>query len=186
MTAAINEGLADPYFEREFDWAMFIEIPDSRHVLNYPGSQLHPLTKMRVNFRTFARSGGSEHRPQRIYEELWYHKGKPIGSKRYNQLDIPAGKSGVIAVGSMNDQADEGQSVANALVRLLLDLQLKKISVCLVLVPEGCYDQVVTGLGRYSFLPESQIFSMDGAQMGIHLRSYPASKDQYFYFAKRG
>ena len=181
--AELKPDLLDAYLERELDWAMFIELPGSNHYLNYAGSQLYPLTIMRINFRAFGRGTGAPGDSAKIYEELWYHKGKPVGSRRYSQLDIPTRHIGAIVVGAIDNKNEQSQAVANALVRLVLDLQLKKISPAIVLVPNGSYDQIAEGLGRYNFVPD--ILGLDGPQMSIHLRSYPQNKEHYFYYSKR-
>src|SRR5580658_9993827 len=46
--AEINAKLIDPYLERNFHWAMFIEMHDLKSYLNYPGSKLNPVTQLRV------------------------------------------------------------------------------------------------------------------------------------------
>jgi hypothetical protein len=183
--ALFNPDLIDSYLEREFDWGMFVDVRELRHYLNYPESQLSPLTNVQVHFRWFPRDDNFAKRKSRVYEEFWYHHGSVIGSRRYNQLHIPAEKIGVVIVGRTKDSAndrDEITALANALLRVMIDLQLKQIVTSAVMVPMDNYDDVAGCLERYHFTRDPQL--MQGRQMSIHLRSYPQGRDEYYFFKK--
>jgi len=139
---------------------------------------------VRINVREFPRGTGSNSAEARIYEEPWYHKGMPVGSRRFSQLDIATRNIGAIVVGASDVQAEQSQAISNALVRLMLDLQLKRISTGIVIVPTDSYDEIAACLGRYNFFTNTNIDLQPGPQMSIHLRSYPRDKDNYFYFLK--
>ena len=180
--AELNADLRDPYLEREYDWAMYLDTHDLKQYLTYPGSQLHPITVVRINFRALNRGARTRPKSAAIFEDFWYHNGTPVGLRRYNQLNIAPDLFGVIVIGADDDQPEHGTAVANALVRLLLDLQLKQIITSVVMVPSRKYDQLAGELGRYGFFPYMRV--MAGQQMSIHLRTYPRGKDQYYFFQK--
>ena len=173
-----------PYLEREFDWAMFVDVQDGKDYLNYRGSLLHPLTKVRVHLQTFARLSGSSGVPEpaKMYDQLWYHKGMPIGSRRQCQLQIPKHHAGAIVISQASLEPDHALAAANASLRLILDLHFKQIHASTILVPKERYDLIVSGFEHYRFL--RGISPVDGKQMSINLRSYPTGRDETFYLQK--
>lgn len=77
-------------------------------------------------------SEGADSTP-RTYEDLWYHQGRAQGSRRYCTLDIDKTKSGIVIVRNSEDVTKEPRAVANAIVKLTVELALKNI-VCLAFV----------------------------------------------------
>jgi len=173
----INPDLVDQYLQKYFDWAMFIDLQNTKQFLNYPGSQLHPLTQLRVNFRSFPRGKECSNSPATLYEEFWYHQDVPIGLRRQKELDVEEDQSGAIIVGPVDDNSVG--AVSNALIRLFVELDIKQAPINVVLVPREKYDQIADGLGRYSF--SAKIDVAEGPQPCIHLRSYPWGKEQYLF-----
>jgi hypothetical protein len=183
--AAFKPDLIDSYLEREYDWAMFIDTHELKSYLDYPGTQLRPLTKARVNFRWFPRGVNFAKTSAKVYEEFWYHRGIPVGSRRHNQLNIPSNKIGAIVLGRFRDKDnsnDQSAAASNALIRILIDLQLKETVAGVVMVPADIYDDIAGGLSRYRF--SAKMEPGQGRQMSIHLRSYPAGRDGYYFFNK--
>jgi hypothetical protein len=183
---AVKSDLVDPYLQREFDWGVYVEARNVDHYLEYEGSRLHPLTRVRIYFRSFSRVGILvPNTPSTKYEELWYYRGKSVGLRRYSHLDIPKDDIGAVIVGQPADKGDrseQSQAIANALVRVLLDLHLKKALTSVVSIPREQYDEVCGELGRYGFQANSRV--LDGAQMSIHVRSFPHEMDEYLFFQK--
>jgi len=173
----INPDLVDEYLQSYFDWAMFMGLQNTDQFLNYPGSQLRPLTRVRVNFRSFPRGKENDNTPATLYEDFWYHEDVPIGLRRRNELDIQEDQSGAIIVGPVDDNAVG--AVTNALIRLLVELDIKQAPINVVLVPREKYYQIGTELARYSFFPKIDV--AEGPQLCIHLRSYPWGKEQYLF-----
>jgi|688.fasta_scaffold315156_1 hypothetical protein len=197
--AEFDASLDDPYFRDEFQWAMFVEMKNDRPFVRYPGSQLNPLTVVRITSRIFPQdldsdsSGGttgtssssstgasscsSTSNPSRLYEEFWYHGHVPIGLKRYNQLKISPYQFGVVVLASTGN--NNNAAAANVIVRLLLELELQRAAMAVVMVPMDKYDQIASELGHYSFFPGQQV--RKGMQTGIRLTSYPFGKDRLYY-----
>ncbi|MBX9720645.1 MAG: hypothetical protein K2X81_04570, partial [Candidatus Obscuribacterales bacterium] len=94
-TAEINAKLNSDYLEREYEWAMYVEVHDLQQYLNYTGSKLHPLTKAWIHLRNFRTSDASGNIPAaQVYEEMWYYKTTPIGSQRRIAVEMPQGRVG--------------------------------------------------------------------------------------------
>lgn len=182
--AAKRGGPNEAYLSREFAWAMFLDTDELKEHLNYKGSQLHPLIRVRASFRSYLKERHEfEDSPPARYEELWYHKGTPVGLRRYSRLEAPRGQFGAIVVRPCQiEKAGSDLAITNAVVRLLLDLQFKKLATNLVLVPEGAYDLIASDLGSYRFYPLSG--QLPREPLSLHLRSYPYryNKDEYFFF----
>jgi hypothetical protein len=179
--AEFNAQLIDKYLESQFDWAMFLEVQDAQHYLNYEGSSLRPLNKVCVNLRVFPPPGERRpgKNPSKVYEDFWYHNGALIGSRYHQKLPIEQDSLGALVVGKTKGGANSLRAVANAIVRLTLDLHFKQIPISLVLVPSEHYDSIAGYLANYHFTtgrhPE------EGKQMSIHLSSYPKGRDEYYY-----
>src|SRR3990167_4330555 len=84
--AAMGPDLHDHHLSYNYIWAMYLDMHEVPHYLNYRGSKLHPLAKVRVRFRYFPPEKNSDKWPAKTYEELWYYDGKPVGLRRYGQL----------------------------------------------------------------------------------------------------
>lgn len=178
--------LMNPYLEREFDWSMYMDVREVKHYLNYTGSQLHPLSKVGVNFRSHPRNNiALESSAAKVYEELWFYSEHPVGLRRKCKLESTGEETGVIIVGEFQDKPAYAEAITNSLVRLVLDVQLNNMVPSVILLPRDQYDKVAAYLGRYKFSP--YLSAMQGRQFNIHLRSYPhgpGSKDEYYYYQK--
>ncbi|MBS1955761.1 MAG: hypothetical protein JST89_16375 [Cyanobacteria bacterium SZAS-4] len=178
--AEIDGKLLDPYLQREFNWAMFIDLQEDKPFLNYPGSRLNPITQLRVTCGSFERgmSNQADKTPAKLYEEFWYHDDTPIGLRRYRSLDIQSNQIGAIFLGGRGTNAT---AAAKVLLRLVIELDLRQLSPSVVVVPRDKYDLIASELGRYSFFP--RMAAMSSQQFSIHLRSHPYSKnkDEYYY-----
>jgi hypothetical protein len=180
-----NPDLIDDGLKQECDWAFFLDVQDVNHFLNYSGSQLHPLSRVRVSVRKFSRSGQdeSESSATQTYEELWYRDGMPIGLRRRSKLTIKPHSLGMVTLGATDFKEEHSRALANALIRLLIDLQFRQAVTSVVVVPADDYDRISAGLNRYHFFAD--INPSEGKQMSIHLSSTPAGKDGYFFLLRK-
>ncbi len=178
--AEIDAKLMDPYLQKEFNWAMYIDLEEDKPFLNYAGSRLNPLTQLRVTTSSFQRGTTKtlDSAPAQVYEEFWYHEETPVGLRRYRALDIKSNEIGAIFLGGKGNNV---AAAAKVLLRLALDLDLHQLSPGIVVVPLDKYDLIASELGRYSFFP--RMLATSGQQFSIHLRSHPyrKNKDEYFY-----
>lgn len=172
-------GSGDPYLGREFDWSMFVELQDAPNYLDYRGSLLHPLSKVRVHLHTYPSMNGTTSTTNSVYEEFWYHNGKPLGSRRVSELSITTNRLGAIVIGPLDARPEQTTAAVNATVRLIMDLQLKQIGTHVVFVPYERYDAVAGAFEHYRFLRGNP--ASEGVQMSINLRSYPAGIDERLF-----
>jgi hypothetical protein len=176
----MTEELPNDYLGREFPWALVVDVPDANSYLKYPGSKLYPMTKVRVNFRTYSGNGAAYENT--AYEDLWYHYHLPAGLRRYNEIPLSSQSKGAIIVCPGDGTAEPIQrplAIADAIVRLVVDVEMRNAMTALVLVPDDDYECVAEGLSQFHFMPSSPGTPIQN--IGIHLRSYPGSKDERFY-----
>lgn len=179
-SAEIDARLVDPYLPKNFSWAMFIEVRDSKPYLNYPGSRLNPLTQIRITANSFSQPGGlsTNTAPAQLYEEFWFHEERPIGLRRFRSLNAAPDSSGAIFLGRAGNNP---VAAAKVIVRLAVELDAQELVPSVVQVPLDRYDLIASTLARYSFFPDLANSEMEGPQFSIHMRSYPYGKDGYFY-----
>lgn len=157
------------------NWVIFARTTKLQNYLRYPGSQLSPLTQVRFSY---VKASDLEKAPNR-WEDLWYHDGTPVGCHRYGALDL--GKSGIGVVFVPSSDGTDTRTLANALIRLSLDLTFQKQSSAPIVVPEEICQQLVTDFGSFGF---HQRNVSSGFQYSIHLVSNPKNFDEFLYMDK--
>ncbi len=180
-----NKDLQDEYLTTEFDWAMYLDVQDLKKYLSYQGSQMHPLTKVSVYTRSFPKDQMLPAETSKLFEEIWYRGKQPVGIRRFTNFSVPVQKIGALVVGKLPDGPDKQDSspaVANALVRLLVELQVKQVLAEVALVPAEKYAEIGSALERYHFAPTKKI--TEGPQMSIRLRNYPFTLEETYYYQK--
>ncbi len=179
-SAQLTRGLGDEYLQTQLDWAMFIDLQEIQHYLNYEGTRLWPLARGRVYFRVYPHNGEPIGKSQaKIYKEFWYRKGMPIGLRCRNQLNIERDKTGIIVVSEKLNNSDNIRAATDVIVRLILELQFQSIITSIVQVPLVQFDQFASCLSHYGFNRLARRSS--GQQLSIHLRSNPPGKDDHYY-----
>jgi len=178
--AEIKLNLRDSFLQNQCDWAMYLDVQDLNQYLNYENSQLHPLTRVRLTYRSFPRAAkSSAQTDSTTYEEFWYFHRVPLGLKRYRQLQFEPNSLGMIVIGTASGGNDQLAALTNALIRLLIEQQFSNIATTIVLVPESSYAQVAETLKFYHF--HTNLKAKEGKQMSIHLCSNSTTKEDYFY-----
>ena len=178
--AQYQESL-DSKVDRAFDWTMPLTIQRLPNFLNYSGSKLHPIVRLRAGFHPNARGRFKPQVTSSTFEDLWYHEGDALGCRHDTNLQIEPGKLGALVIRSGMDNQDS-PAIADALVRLTLELQILSTPVSAVMIPSYLYDSVSDQLARFNFRTNT---TMDvGCQLNIHLISYPVGKSAYYYFQK--
>lgn len=110
------------------------------------------------------------------YEDLWYRDGKAVGLRRYGPLSLQ--QDGVIYVKSSALAEQNTDAIANAVVRLLLDILAAKQVVRTTFVPRDIFGQVLSELEKVGFQNFTTVRPGDQALM-LHITSYPAGFDRY-------
>lgn len=182
--AEFSANLNDNYLQTQFDYSAFIQPEAMQHYLNYEGSRLRALTRVRIYTREFLRGGDYQaSSPAKLYQELWYQEGHSIGLRQKAKLNLPSEKIGAIVVGKCNSNGHEPLAVGNAVVRLVLDLHLRREIVSVVLLPLQSFDQIAASLSNYNFYRASEA-PEEGEHFSICLRSYPDGREEYYYLSQ--
>lgn len=158
------------------DWVIFVRSTTLPNYLSYPGSQLCPMTQVRI---TYWKDLGASTSGTNRYEDLWYHSGLPVGCRRYNLLKMTPHNLGTIFVQPSADAQTATRALANAIIRLSVDLNLQQLDPTAVIVPEQIYLQLAGEFGHFGFHQRSV---QSGPQTSIHLVSNPTVYDQYLYY----
>src|ERR1700679_3666790 len=78
--------IGDDSLNQRYDWVITVNVKILKDYLNYPTSNLVPMTKLSVIYRQTARLNQNQNRntdPVQ-FEDLWYHECRVIGCRRYN------------------------------------------------------------------------------------------------------
>ncbi len=127
------------------DWKVTISPSSLQHYLDYPGSSIHGITKVAINYAQ------PDYSTSQSYEDLWYTQSKPIGCKRWQSLGITPGTAGVVQV--INVNADQCGTVANAVLRMYVDLYLHKCMTKYIVVPHTRFNNIVASFRQQGFRP---------------------------------
>lgn len=186
--AAANEGdFGETNLNIHNDWIMYVDVQRKKQLFAYPGSKLRPITNLRVSYRKSKRvaSDDEEAINPKLYEELWYHQGKAVGSRRFARLGIESGKKGTIYVRTTDDAQAEPQAVANAIVRLCVQLWIKDVVVTTVVVPRDMFREVATAMGELNFYSMPSDANIPGMNVSMYMVSNPGGMEAYMYYLKK-
>ncbi len=180
----VNPNLVDNYLERQFDWAMYVDVRNLDHYLNYKGSRLRPLTRARVYYNKYTRPHviGTTVGQSLVYQDLWYYQGKPVGLRRRAKLAIEPETVGTIVAGNFSGVPGQAEAATNAMVRLLVEMQLRNIVITNMVVPGDQFQNILDCLRYYRFHIANT--PTDGKQLSILLRSLPPGREEYLYLQR--
>jgi len=176
-SAAGQLYLTEEEVSERSDWVMVLDVTRLPNYLKYPGSKLCPITQVRVSYLNCL-----DKLPARpvLYEDLWYHDAQPIGCRRYSLITIKQfDRRGTIFLKPGKDASANTAAVANAIVRLSVDLNVHDVSAAAVLVPEEVHRQLVSDFSGFGFFKRPV---QSGAQVSIRLVSNPRVFDEYLYY----
>lgn len=176
-TSATNQlYLTEEEVAERSDWVIVLDATSLPNYLRYPGSRLCPITQVHVSYlnclgKSLARTV--------LYEDLWYRDGQPIGCRRYSLLNMGKfDRRGTIFVRPSAAIANTS-ALANAIVRLSVDLNAHDVAAAAVIVPEEMHKQLLSDFGTFGFYKR---VVRSGAQANIHLVSNPRVFDEYLYY----
>jgi hypothetical protein len=177
VAAAGQLYLTEDEVAERSDWVMVLDVTQKPNYLKYPGSKLCPITQVRVSYLDCL---GKLPARAVLYEDLWYHDGQPIGCRRYSQMTIKQfDRRGTIFLKPGKDASANTPAVANAIVRLTVDLNVHDVSAAAVIVPEEVHRQLISDFSALSFFKRPV---QSGAQVNIRLVSNPRVFDEYLYY----
>lgn len=181
---AFEEDYSPRVVDSANDWILYIDVQKRKEFLNYRGSNLNPITSLKVTSRKTPRHTPGVEAVQRTYEELWYHQGRALGSRRYNKHEIQQQKQGIIFVRPSEDALSEPRAVAHAAIKLTIELILKDIIVLGVVIPRDMYKDVVADMAHFGFQAKEDTLKYGGRQTSIYLLSHPKGLENTLYFQK--
>lgn len=164
-------------FTLGLDWLITLNTTTMDHMLNYPGSLIHPITQVRVTYFTF--DGRKQTWSKgKIYQDLWFSNGRPVGCRRYTRLPFQNGSYGAIYVARTRDCVNQTRALDGTIVRLFLDLALNNSVISSVVLPLEICDNAASDLGSFNFYQATMITA--GRLLMLHFQSYPRNFDKYF------
>jgi hypothetical protein len=125
------------------DWQVTLNCKTYNHFLDYPTSSIHSLFKVSASYAQ------PQTRPATAYEDLFYSDDHPVGCQRRLALPITPGTAGTIKV--VNATPSQCYALANAILRVYLEIGLKRCMTKAVQVPPDCFDRLVDALCQQGF-----------------------------------
>lgn len=168
------------YVDSQHDWAIFFDATTVQQYFNYKGSQLYPLTKVRVSVHKSPRTKSAD---DFVYGDYWYFKGRCIGLHRAHKLDLGRGTSGVLVVRRCGENTALATGATNAALRVLVDLQQARVVTNTLLVSKENHNDIVNGLSEFGFY--RGITPTNGKQLGLEVRTDVATSGERYYYLSR-
>lgn len=175
---AVPELLSEKQLYSEY--IIYITAKLQPQFLNYKGNNLKPMCEVRVTTKKRDyRSGGWEDRKE--YENLWYGNGVPIGCRRFQPLPVRQQGSVVVIIEPTKDSPECTKAIANALVRVLLDIHVANGIFERAYIARDLCEKLTSDLGVMKFYP-IQILSTRRTGALLHVVSAPAGFDTYYFY----
>lgn len=181
-----------PSFGDEFcpncGWIVELQLQDDGGYLPQAGWTMKPYTRVLVRYRIKGDDGNWKANVN--YEELTYGSGVPIGSHKLNQLKLKEGKPGIFRVLNAATTASgfdvsTGKTIVDAVLRILVDANLKGTSPMSIVVPAIAFQEVITAFHEYRFVPAAPAAAdiPTGVVFNIELQSDPLGQSQILSYS---
>lgn len=162
------------------EYIVYINARLQPQFLNYKDNSLKPMCEVRVTTKKRDyRNGGWEERKD--YENLWYGNGVPVGCRRFQRMPIRQQGGVVVIVEPTKDAPECTKAIANALVRVLLDIHVANGIFERAYIQRDLCEKLTSDLGVMKFYPV-QILSTRRTGALLHVVSQPAGFDTYYFF----
>lgn len=142
----------------QYENVIEIQCQEIKNHMTFTGTRLNSVVKVKVE----CRKGTKENReaPLLRYEDLWYQKGTPLGSKKHCVLPINEGEPVALFVKSKLAGLSDAEisACASALIQLRLDLTLNRNLVLTVRVPNQSLEGLVSELRKQNFVRYDEIY----------------------------
>jgi hypothetical protein len=176
---------------RQYEWIFYCDMELIPKYMVYKGSPMDPIIRFAVTYqptRAFSRHSSDPPPPGIKYEEIWYHDGKAIGMKRYNDIFPGPMQQGAIYFRSPDEISlcDYPREMANCCVRLMLDTYAKRSIMAGAIIPLNAFDVFASYLQYYNFYPLDEATNGKGENMSLHMNTYPRGREKYYYYDDTG
>ncbi len=144
-------ALAQQTFGKTYDWTIDLETEPLKGRLDFPGSKLNELTRIKV----FYHKGDKVDATKRThYEDLYYQGDKIVGCRRDHRFGLRSGEHLVIRVKHQdNPESGEAHAASDAIVRMVIDAYANGNMTSAVYVPGDTFNEIIQGMGRLNFFP---------------------------------
>lgn len=180
---------SDDWFNRQYDWVIYMGLSPMDNYLKYPGSTVTPIMRIPIEYRYVPNRFTRKNAPleKLKYEELWYHDGKAVGCKRYSRLSLSSNEQGAIYIKPNVKNGESIRELTNAVVRLVMDIYAQRTILASIIVPKEHFESFASALAQYNFFKLSVVYpGGPGNNMSIHLSSEPMGAERYFYYDDTG
>jgi len=168
---------------RQYDWVLDCKMDVFEKYLSYDGSLAKGLTRFTITYRPAPGLVSKLPQTPLKYEELWYQNGKCIGMKRMCSAPFRANEQGVAVFQNTASSIGEHSSeIANAAMRLLLDVNLCHAILANVMVPASTIDKVSGDLRTSNFVPLDQVVSNGDRHLSLRLLTVPLGRSQSLFY----
>lgn len=136
---------------------VYVKATEFKDYLEFPKSPLKSIVKVTITYCSVIGSTLSDEVP---YETLWYSDFKPLGCRRYRDLDILPLHKIYVYLNSSSDAAR--RAAVNALLRVIFDAELNRNSIAAVEVPADSFVLFVSQLEKENFYAPSKLTAFAG------------------------
>lgn len=142
----------------QYENTIELQCKELKNYITFSGTKLNSIVKVRVECRKDTKA--NRNAPALRYEDLWYQKGSPLGSKKYGPLPITERDQVALFVKSELGLMTEAEiaACASALVLLRLDLTLNRNLIVTVRVPNQSLEGLVSELRKQNFVRYDEIY----------------------------
>lgn len=180
---------SDDWFNRQYDWTVYLSLAPMDKFLQYPNSGMTPIMRVPVEYRFSPKRNFRKNYPleRQKYEELWYHAGRAVGLKRYSMMPFMMDEQGALYVTPDQRNGQNIREITNAIVRLVLDIYARRTILATIVVPQEYFETIASELTQYNFFKLTIVYpGGPGNNMSIHLVSEPFGLERYFYYDDSG
>jgi hypothetical protein len=180
---------SDDWFNRQYDWTIYMSLSPLDKYLKYPGSAMSPVMRIPIEYRYSPNRNFRKNYPldRQKYEEIWYHDGKAVGLQRYAPLILSMEEQGALYITQNPKNGENIRELTNALVRLVMDLYARRTILATIVVPQEYFESFASALTQYNFFKLTVVYpGGPGNNMSIHLVSEPFGTERYFYYDDSG
>ncbi len=142
----------------QYENVIELQCDEMNNYIKFSGTKLNSIVKVRVECRKDTKN--NRNAPLFRYEDLWYQKGAPLGSKKYGPIPINERDQVAIFVKSKLGLMTEAEvaACASALVLLRLDLTLNRNLIVTIRVPDQALEGLVSELRKQNFARYDEIY----------------------------
>ena len=180
---------SDDWFNRQYDWTIYMSLSPMEKYLKYGGSAMNPIMRVPIEYRYSPNRTFRKNYPldRQKYEEIWYHDGKAVGLKRYLPMNLSSEEQGAMYITPNPKNGENVRELTNAMVRLVLDIYARRTILATIVVPQDYFENFASALTQYNFFKLTVVYpGGPGNNMSIHLVSEPQGIERYFYYDDSG